>query len=230
MKISIHQPGYLPWLAFFRKITEADVFVFLDDVQYEKNGWQNRNKIKVNGESSWITVPVHVNIGMKLNEIKIVQNTDWRKKHCKSFEINYSKAKFFQEYWNELENIYQKNHELLIELNIDLIEFIFKKTGITKKIIKSSELNIQGKGSERILEICKSLDADTYISGMGLPGKEYLDVNDFKRNQIKIEFQNFVYPKYEQIGDNFVTNLSIIDLLFNEGNNSRKILLTSKIN
>ena len=86
---------------------------------------------------------------------------------------------------------------------------------ITKKIIKSSELNIQEKGSKRILEICKSLNADTYISGMGLPDKKYLDVDDFKQNQIKIEFQNFVYPQYNQIGDNFVSNLSIIDLLFN---------------
>ena len=230
MKISIHQPGYLPGLSFFRKIVEADVFIFLDDSQYEKNGWQNRNKIKVNGQSSWITVPVHADISMKLNEIKVVQNIDWRKKHCKSFEINYSKAKFFQEYWNELENIYQKNHEFLIELNIDLIKFILKKNGITKKIIKSSELNIQEKSSKRILEICKSLNADTYISGMGLPDKKYLNVNDFKQNQIKIEFQNFVYPQYNQIGDNFVSNLSIIDLLFNEGSNLMKILLSSKIN
>ncbi len=230
MKISIHQPGYLPWLPFFRKIVESDVFIFLDDAQYEKNGWQNRNKIKVNGQSSWITVPVHADMGMKLNEIKVVQNTDWRKKHCKSFKINYSKAKFFQEYWNELENIYQKNYEFLIELNIDLIEFILKKNGITKKIIKSSELNIREKGSKRILEICKSLNADTYISGMGLPEKKYLDVNDFKQNQIKIEFQNFIYPEYEQIGNNFVSNLSIIDLLFNEGNNLINFLPTSKIN
>jgi len=229
MKVSIHQPGYLPWLPFFRKIAEADTFVFLDDVQYEKNGWQNRNKIKINGENSWITVPVHANIDMKLNEIKVIQNTDWRTKHCKTFEINYSKAKFFQEYWKEVEKIYQKNHEFLIELNIDLIKFVLKKIGITKKIIKSSELNIQEKGSKRILGICKALDADSYISGMGLSGKKYLEITDFEQNNIKMEFHNFKYQKYEQIGDKFVPNLSIIDLLFNEGSNSKKILLTSKI-
>ena len=229
MKIAIHQPGYLPWLPFFRKIIESDIFVFLDDAQYEKNGWQNRNKIKVNGKNTWITVPVHADMHLKLNEIKMVQNIDWQKKHCKTFEINYSKSKYFSEYWKKLEIIYQKKFEYLIDINIELIYFILNEIGVTKKIIKSSELNIKEKGSKRILEICKQIGAETYISGMGLPGKKYLDVKDFEQDNIKIEFHNFEYSKYSQIGDNFIPNLSCIDLLLNEGNNSKEIILSSKI-
>lgn len=223
--ISIHQPVYLPWLGFFKKITSSNVFVFLDDVQYEKNGWHNRNKIKTKDGSIWLTVPVNSTTNIKLNEISIDHTSNWLKKHKKSIYLNYVKAKFFDSIWPEFELIYQKDHELLIELNLEIIQLILKKLNIKTKTILSSDLNIMQSGSDRILEICKNLQADRYLSG--IQGKNYLKIDDFKKNNIEVLFQNFQHPIYSQLYEPFLPNLSTIDLLFNEGLNSPNVLKTS---
>ena len=165
--VAIHQPCYIPWLPFFEKIKKSDVFVFLDDVQYQKNGWQNRNKIRTNDGSIWLTIPVNAHFKSKSNEIKIDYTQNWVDKHKKSFLINYSKAKYFNENWKDLEKIYDMNFETLTELNLEIISFIQKKFNIETKIMLSSELDISSSSSERILDICKKLDADVYYSGQG---------------------------------------------------------------
>lgn len=215
--ISIHQPNFMPWLQFFDKMKKCDLFVFLDDVQFEKNGWQNRHKIRTSEDSMWITVPVKSHINLKLNETKIDYTHNWFEKHQKSFVMNYSKAKYFEKYWNSIEKIFNLKHEHIIELNLDLIEFIKEEFGIKTKTISSSELNILSTGSTRIVDICKQLDADVYLSGHGLPDKKYIDENDFKINDIEIKYQDFIHPKYTQCYSSFIPNLTSLDLLFNEG-------------
>lgn len=227
--ISIHQPGYLPWLPFFKKIIDSDLFVFLDDVQYEKNGWQNRNKIRTSTGTMWLTVPVNAKFGSNLNEIKIDLKSDWCKKHKKTLAINYSKSDNFVESWKHLESIYDMHFDFLVELNLQIINIIMKLLGIHTKTVLSSELGISEKGSKRIVEICKIFGATTYISGTGLPGKHYLDLDDFAKNNIHIKFYNFPYPVYKQCYEPFLPNLSIIDLLFNEGKNAKNFLLNTKI-
>lgn len=221
-KISIHQPVYLPWLGFFEKILASEIFVFLDDVQYEKNGWQNRNKIRTSEGEMWLTIPVHNHKGLNLNEIKIQNNSNWINKHTKSIIQNYSKSEFFNNFWQDFELIYEKQYDRLIDVNIDFIKLLMEKLGIKTKTIFSSELKIEKMGSERILEICKKLKADSYISGIG--GKNYLNMDDFKKNDIIVEFQNFQHPEYRQRCEPFIPNMAAIDLLFNEGNDAIKFL------
>ena len=220
--ISIHQPVYLPWLGFIEKVTSSEKFVFLDDVQFEKNGFQNRNKIRTYDGEMWLTVPVKVKSQTLLKDVKINYSTDWINKHKKSIIQNYKKAEFFDNYWFELEKIYDEKFEYLVELNIEVIKFLFDKLKIKTKTLFSSELHISDKGSNRILEICKILNADRYISGIS--GKKYLLIDDFERQKIKLEFQNFQHPTYEQVFDPFYPNMAMIDLLFNEGERSLKII------
>lgn len=220
--ISIHQPVYLPWLGFIDKLASSDVFVFLDDVQYEKNGYQNRNKIKTESGEMWLTIPITGKSNTLLKNMKIDNSSRWKEKHAKSIVQNYSRAKFFNKYWIGMEKFYQKTYENLIDFNMEIILFLMKKFNIKTKILFSSELEITKKGSERILDICKSLNAEEYISGIG--GKNYLKVDDFKKNNIKIKFQKFKHPIYNQIFKSFIPNLASIDLLFNEGENSINII------
>lgn len=215
--IAIHQPGYIPWLPFFDKIKNSDIFVFLDDVQFEKNGWQNRNKIRTSDGTAWLTVPVHSHLDLKLNEVKIDNTQKWIDKHKKSFMMNYSKSKFFRDNWRELEAIYDKNQDTLIELNLEIISLLLKKFNIKTKTLFSSEFSITKKGSERIIDICKQLDADRYYSGHGLPGKKYLDEKEFKKNNIHFQLQEFQHPDYSQNYNSFIPNLSSLDFLFNTG-------------
>ena len=220
--ISIHQPVYLPWLGFLDKIISSDKFVFLDDVQYEKNGFQNRNKIRTHEGNMLLTVPVKTKSTTMLKNVEIDYSFDWIKKHTKSIISNYSKTSFFDNYWPELEKIYNKKHHYLFELNMDIIKFLMNKLNIKTSIIFSSELKISEQGSNKILKICKELNADTYISGIG--GKEYLNEEDFIKNKINLKFQNFEHPIYQQIFKPFHPNMAAIDLLFNEGHNAEKII------
>lgn len=224
--ISIRQPGYLPYVGFFKKIESSDIFVFLDDVQFEKNDWDNRNKIKTIDGSAWLTIPVIHKFGLKLNEITIANNQDWNNKHRKTIDTNYQKAEFFNDYWKDIESILNKRWEKLIDLNFEFIKYFMKKLEITTPTIKSSELKIEQTGSERLLKICEKLNADTYLSGE--LGRNYLNEEIFLENNIEIIYEKFIHPVYRQIHGEFLPNMAIIDLIFNEGKNASKILKESK--
>ncbi len=215
MKVAIHQPQYLPWCGYFNKIINCDVFVFLDDVQYKKNEWQNRNRIKNKNGTIWLTVPVHYRFGQKINEVYIDNKILWRKDHLKSIEYNYKKAKYFDDFFPVIENLLKKEYDLLVDVNIESIKIILSYLGIEKKIIKSSELKVEGEKTNRLINICKKLSADVYISGVG--AKEYLVVEEFEKNGIKLIFQNYTTPNYPQLYGDFIPNLSIIDMIFNIG-------------
>ena len=224
--ISIHQPVYLPWLGFFGKIISSDIFVILDDDQYEKNGWQNRNKIRTFDGDSWLTIPVKTKSGTLLKDVLIDNSSNWAKKHSKSIIFNYSKTPFFNEFWKELGYFYSKQFGSLIELNIEMIKLFLQKFNINTELILSSKLDIHSHSSERIIDICKNLSAKQYISGMG--GKDYLKVEDFNKNNIKVKFQNFQHPSYKQMYEPFYPNMAAIDLIFNTGENSENILKKAK--
>jgi len=224
--VSIHQPGYLPWLGFFKKIMESDVFVFLDDVKYEKKQWHNRNKIRTSQGSMWLSVPVKSNSGDSLNEVTIDNSINWSKYHKKSIKLNNSKCSFFKEYFFPLEKILDKKYDLLIDLNIEVIQYIIKCLELNTQTTFSSELKIEKKGSDRILDICKKLNADIYLSGA--LGTDYLNLDDFTKNDITVLFQNFHQPVYKQCFEPFIPNMTTIDLLFNEGKKSIQILKEAK--
>lgn len=225
--IGIHQPEYLPWLGFFKKMIQCDIFVLYDDVQFERKSWQNRNSIKTHNGSTLLTVPVKAKFESLINDVKIDNTQNWSKKHIKSIYSNYIKSRYFEKYFSELEKIYKDEFLTLIELNTKIIKFINAELNINNKILFSSEFNTKGTSAEKILEICKILNADTYITGTSWASK-HLIIEDFKNNNIEIEFQNLTHPIYNQCHKPFLSNMSTIDLLFNEGSKSSEILIKSK--
>jgi len=225
-KICIRQPGYLPSLGFFKKIESADYFVFLDDVNYSRGDWDNRNRIKTMEGSLWLTVPILNKSEKLLNQVKINYSEDWIYKHESAIRYNYKKSPFFDLYWHEIKKRLNKKYEKLIELNMSLINYFISILQISTKTIFSSDLSINSTGSERLLDICKSLNADTYISGE--LGCNYLDMNIFKNENIDVVFEKFESLEYSQRHIGFRPGMSIIDLLFNEGAKSIEILHNSK--
>ncbi len=227
LKISIHQPGYLPWLGFFKKIMHSDILVYLDDVKYVKRDWFNRNKIRTYKGSVWLSVPVQSKSGKNLNEIKIDNTKNWNSTHKKSIKYNYSRSTYLDKYWDFFDELYDRKFDYLIDLNIEVIRYLMRNLEINTTTIFSSELDISASKSDRILDICKTLGATNYLSGSG--GRDYLNVNDFEKNNIVVEFQDFKHPVYRQCYEPFISNISAIDLLFNEGKNSTKILRNAKM-
>ena len=225
-KICIRQPGYLPFLGFFKKIESVELFVFLDDVNYSKGDWDNRNKIRTNENSMWLTVPILNKSGKLLNEVEIDYSKDWIYKHKSAIKYNYEDCPFFDKYWKEIEKILDKKYKKLFELNMSLINYFISILQISTKTIFSSELDIKSTGSKKLLDICKSLNSDTYISGE--LGSNYLDLDIFKNENITVKFEKFQHPQYSQKYPKFIANMSIIDLLFNEGEKSIDILKKSK--
>lgn len=214
-KVAIHQPQYLPWPGYFNKILQCDIFVFLDDVQYKKNEWQNRNKIKSANGELWLTVPVHYKFGQKINEVEIDNKIFWRKDHLKSIKVNYQKTKFFKEFYPYVESLLSKEYKKLVEVNVESIKMLMDYLGIKKEIVFSSQLQVEGEKTKRLVNICKKLSCDVYISGIG--AKDYLDISEFEKNNIKVVFQNYTVPEYPQMFGKFIPNLSIIDMIFNVG-------------
>lgn len=223
--ITIHQPEFLPWLGFFDRIKKSDIFVILDDVGYQKNGFINRNRIKTGKGPQWITIPVRGRSpNLKINEIFIDNSKKWSSKILASLQDNYHDAPFFEKYFIFFEKTFDKEWEKIIDLDIYLIKNMCGFLGIKLDIKVASQMNISGAKTERLVNICKTVSADTYLSGPG--GKNYMDLSLFEKNGIKVIFQDFKHPQYSQMFSmkEFMTNLSIIDLLFNCGEKSKEIL------
>jgi len=216
-------------MGFFKKMMNSDIFVYFDDVNFVKNNFYNRNKILTINGDIWLTVPVLSGPNSMINDVKIDNSKNWVKKHQKSILYNYSKAPYFHEMKDFIEQLYQQKFELLIDLNMKIIRFIAKQLEIKTKTIFSSELKISETGSKRILEICKSLKTDHYISGtVWAKELKQLSVEDFRKHKIPVQFQEFQHPTYRQLQEDFVPFMSIIDLIFNEGKKKAKqILLNS---
>lgn len=224
MRVGIHQPMYLPWLGLFDRIYRCDIFVLLDNVPYSKNYYLNRNKIKTPNGWAWLTVPVLTSgkFGQLIKDVQIDNSTGWREKHLKNLFFNYKKAPFFDAYRKPLEEIYQREWIYLAELAEELLNFVLESLGIKTPLVKASDLEVQGKKEELLLNICKKLHADEYLSGPD--GRNYLNPQLWKESNIKVIFHEYQHPEYPQLYGKFIPNLSIIDLLFNCGTESLKIL------
>jgi len=231
MILSVHQPQYIPWIGYFDKIIKSDGFVFLDHVQYKAREFQNRNKIRTKTGFIWLTVPVNSKgLGRQLIcDIEIDNSLPWARQHLLSLKSWYSHADFFKDYFPFFESTYSVKWERLIELNIHIINFILKNLSIPTPIFFESKLNISTAKTDRIIDICKKLKADTYFSGIG--GKDYLEAEKFTRENIGLTYQHFTHPLYKQQfcknGTDFLPYMSILDLIFNEGPKSREILSVS---
>ncbi|MEI6221561.1 MAG: WbqC family protein [bacterium] len=224
MRIGILQPGYLPWLGFFEQLAKVDIFVLYDDVQYTTKDWRSRNKIKTANSSIWLTVPTHGSQQLLINEVKLVQDNVWKKKHLKSIELSYKKAPYFDWLMPDLERIINKELKYLIDLDSELITMLANKIGIKTNIINSSSLNIQQPDKNiKIIETIKALDGTYFYDGKS--SQEFIDVPLFNQHGITVEFQDYKHPTYPQLWGTFVPYLSVIDLLFNVGEESFKYII-----
>lgn len=215
--VVVLQPGYLPWLGFFDQLNRADVFVYYDDVQYDKHGWRNRNRIKTQDGPLWLTVPVrHAGCGFpRILDVAIDCRTPWARKHLASIRQAYARAPFLARYLPELEELLERRWDLLVELDIASAGVMAQWFGLRRRIERSSLLGVAGDRSERLVNICRHLGASKYISGDA--AQSYLDVGLFERHGIRVEWQRYVHPTYPQLHGEFVPYLSALDLLFNCG-------------
>ncbi len=222
------QPAYLPWMGFFDLMDQVDEFIILDDVQFEKQSWQNRNRIKSRRGETFLTVPIRrTGLDTLIQDAQIDYHSPWQKKHLQTLLECYAKTPHIQEYKDWLESIYAKPVNLLRDLNNTIIDDIAKKLGISVRISKSSELTTTGHKVEKLLNICKTKKADTYISPVGAFGYITED-NRFAEHGIRLEYQHFDHPVYKQLHDPFISHLSVVDLLFNEGNQSMAIIRSGR--
>ena len=222
MIVGIHQPQYLPWLGYFDKIDRSDVFVILDNVQYKKNEWQNRNRIKTAQRWQWITVPVLYHFPQRINEVKVANGESWNRKHLNTLLTNYHKAHYFHEYLPFFEDAYAHTWEYLADVNIHLIKYFIDAIGIKTELVLASQLRLREDPTERLIDICKAVGADTYLSGRD--GDKYMDLSKFWAEGIDVVFQGFYHPVYDQLFGEFEPNMSVVDLLFNYGPQSLELI------
>lgn len=223
MIAAVHQPQFMPWLGYFDKIVRSETFVLLDSVQFKKNEFQNRNKIKTAQGWMWLTVPVLFKYPEQIDEVRINNGIDWRKKHLRTLAINYQKAPYFHDLFPEVERFYAGDSQSISEVNRESVFMLLRMLGVDRQIAIASALgHLPEEPSARLAAICECLRADTYLSGAG--GREYLDLEPFNKRGITVIFQEFNHPVYEQLYGDFIPNLSLLDLLFNCGPDSLKIL------
>lgn len=215
MILSAHQPAYLPWLGYFHKIAISDTFVILDDVQFEKNSFTNRNKIKTAQGWIWLTVPVLISghIQKTIIEMEINNETDWGKKHWKSIYFNYKKTRYFHKYADFFEDFYKREWTKLYFMIEHLLFFFIRELGLKTVLYRQADLQLKSRKQKLILDLCGQFEADVFV--FGTLGKDYADFSLFEKNNIKIFFQDYKHPVYPQLYGDFVSHLSIIDLLFN---------------
>ena len=223
MIVSVHQPQYIPWLGYIDKIARSDHFVFLDCVQYKEREFQNRNRIRTRDGWIWLSVPVISGGRQAIGDVAVDNEAAWQRKHLGSLLTWYGAAPHFKEYAPFFEDVYSREWQSLSELNIHIIRFLMKALTIYTPITFESELNIGSTSTQRIIDICKALKADAYLSGSG--GRAYMDEALFPANSIRLEYQEYYHPAYRQLHEPFEPYMSVIDLLFNHGKESAGILL-----
>lgn len=227
-RVAVIQPGYLPWLGFFELMASSDIFVVYDDVQFDKNGWRNRNRIKTTNGAVWLTIPVLIkgNNFPKINEV-IIKDKKWRIKHLKTLMYSYSKAEYFNEIFPLIEKGLNLDTDRLVDIDMFFIKEIAKYLGINTEIVLSSDLKIEGtEKEERLINICKHFNATHYYNG--IRGKELYKKENFLRHGIVLEIQDYKHPQYPQLYGDFVPYMSVIDILFNVGKSSLPVILSGR--
>ena len=214
-KVFIHQPDFCPWLNFFIRAKHSDYFVVLDNVQFNRRGWFNRDLIKTRNGVYKITIPIKKESrdNLLIKNVKFSNYIDWKKVFFKTLEVNYSKSKFFHENISTLNNLFDEDFIYLIDLNIKLINYFFSIFSIKTKLIFSSELRLNSYKNKLIVDICKKLNCKEYITGRGSDG--YLELDEFKKNNISLNQDIVFRDKYSQINGSFMRDLSVLDFYFN---------------
>jgi len=220
VNVVILQPSYIPWRGYFDQIRRADLFVFYDDVQYDKHGWRNRNQIKTARGKQWLTIPVHsygATEGLPICQVRIDWSKPWTKSHLKSLSLSYAKAPHFNHYLPLLNEFYQRRDEFLSSFTIDFTIALAREIGVFHtRFIRSSEIpSINGQKTARLIKILKYLGATHYISGFS--ARDYIEKDEFNAAGITLEYMEYNYPEYPQLYPPYDPNVTILDLLFMTG-------------
>jgi hypothetical protein len=231
MRIAICQPTYLPWLGYFDLMDQVDRFVLLDTVQFEKQSWQQRNRIKTPTGLQWLTVPVvfRGRLGQKVEEVEI-RDVEFRRKHLRAIELNYSRSPFFQKYFPALSGIFEEIGATahLAELNFRLIRWLAEILEVRTPLVPASSLGAEGKRTELLASICRKLGANQYVSPIG--SAEYLlaEIDVLSDIHVETVFHNYDHPNYGQLFPPFLAFASVIDLIFNEGDRAMSIIRSGR--
>lgn len=221
--ISAHQPAFFPWLGLFHKILLCDEFVVMDDVQFEKNSFINRNKIKQGNTDTWLTIPV-ITKDYKNKRIKDIEiaNDIWKVKHLKTIEQLFSKSPYFNEIKPIIDEIYALQSRYLVDYTNLMLVKIIEYLKINTKVTFASDLSIQSKKLDYVIELTKKTSGNVFV--FGALGKDYADKEILLQNRITPYFQDYSHPQYKQLGAEFIPYMSILDLLFNHGTDSLEII------
>lgn len=227
--VAIHQPNFIPWIGYFYKVVKSDAFVILDDVQYTKNSFINRNRIKTAQGELWATLPVKMSgkFGQSIIEARIHNKTENVTKLLKTIEGSYKKADYFDDYFKQFRDLMENTGDNLLDVNMELLSWLFKILDIRVPVVRSSQMDCADiRSTERLVMICKKLNASAYLSGFG--GVKYQEEEVFGQNNIKLLTTDFKHPVYKQLWSDFIPNMSILDLLFNCGPASVGLLKNSR--
>ena len=231
MNVVILQPSYIPWRGYFDQIRRADLFVFYDDVQYDKHGWRNRNQIKTAQGKQWLTIPVHskgVTEGIPINQVRMDWSKPWAKGHLKALTFAYKKSPRFASYARWLDSVYGRRDDLLADFTIWLTTEIAREIGITHtQFMRSSEIpNITGQKTERLIQLLQHVGAKHYISGP--TARAYIESEKFDAAGIMLEYIEYDYSEYPQLYPPYDPNVSILDLMFMTGDRACEYFPSNK--
>jgi hypothetical protein len=229
VKVVILQPSYIPWRGYFDQICRADLFIFYDDVQYDKRGWRNRNQIKTATGKQWLTIPVHSRgaqtENIPINQIRIVWENSWNQNHLKAIQHSYTRAPHFDRYLSLLERFYQRRDEFLADFTIDFTIALAHELGNTHtNFMRSSQIaGINGQKTDRLIQILQAVGGTHYISGPS--AGNYIEKEKFHQTGIRLEYMEYNYPEYPQLYPPFDPHVSILDLLFMTGSEASQYIL-----
>ena len=229
--VVISQPTYLPWWGYFRIMKEADVYVFMDNVQFEPRSWQCRNHIKSTSKAIWLTVPTHHKGQCKISDVEIDNSKPWQRQHWNAIRTSYGKTPYFKDYSCFFKRVYERKWVKLASLNIHIIKYLASQLSVFPVFVQASKLGLEGKRTQLLLDICKLFKADRYVSSIG--AKEYMEADGakatFEKEGIRVEFMQFAHPVYQQLSGIAVPELSFIDCIFNFGPSSSRILCNKEL-
>lgn len=212
MLVGIHQPQYLPWLGYLDKIDRSDVFVILDNVQFKKNEWQNRNRIRTAQGWQWLTVPVLHRFGQRIHEVRINPEEDWAARHLRAIEMHYARAPHREPFLDGLRALYRQRWDSLALLNLAVIRWLMEAFRMTTPLRLASDLSLRDDPTDRLIDICRAVGGTRYLAGAA--AEAYMDLARFEASGIRLERQRFQHPTYRQCYEPFVPDLSAIDFLF----------------
>lgn len=215
MRVTIHQPQFLPWLGYLDKIDQADLFILLDTVQFKKHEWQNRNRIRTAKGWQWLTVPVLQHFRQRIDEVLINPTAVWKTQHLRALEIHYARAPYRSRYLPQLRELYSASWKTLSDLNKATVHWLLKAYGISTPIHSAADYAARDEPTDRLIDLCRAVGATAYLAGPG--AEHYMNKLRFESSGVRLDIQVFQHPAYRQVYEPFEPNLSALDLLLMQG-------------